>query len=74
MKPTMLSKDDTSGNDGCPSVYVEDGEFVVQGPEATPETLTALSNVLPGETAVRIKIDIVRAALTRYDAGLAHAR
>lgn len=74
MKPVMLAKDDSSGRDGCPSVYIESGEFVVLGPEVSPADLADLANVLPGETAVRIKIDVVRAALARYDAGAILAR
>lgn len=66
MKP--IAKDTSSGNDGCPSVYIEGDEFVVQGPEL--DSLADLQNVLPGETAVRIGIDVVREALARYDAGL----
>ncbi len=70
MKPIMLAKDAGSGDDGCPSVYIEDGEFVVQGPEVSAAGLADLANVLPGETAVRISIDVVREALARHDAGL----
>jgi hypothetical protein len=63
----MLAKDQSSGEQGCPSVYEDNGEFVVQGPE---HGLAGLANVLPGETAVRISPDVVRAALARLDAGL----
>ena len=66
MKP--IAKDTGSGNDGCPSVYIEGDEFVVQGPEL--DSLADLENVLPGETAVRIGINVVREALARHDAGL----
>lgn len=62
--PRLLAKDGTSGDDGCPSVYLEDGQFTVQGPEAE---LGSLKNVLPGETACRIGIDVVRRALAIYD-------
>lgn len=68
MKP--IAKDTSSGNDGCPSVYIEGDEFVVQGPEVDAAYLADLENVLPGETAVRIDIDVVREALARYDTGL----
>ena len=68
MKPVMLAKDSGSGRDGCPAVYIEDGQFVVQGPEVGAAELAELTNVLPGETAVRIKIDVVREALARYAA------
>jgi hypothetical protein len=66
-KPIMLAKDSGSGDDGCPSVWLKDGEFVVLGPTADP---AELSNVLPGETAARINIDVVRHALAAYDAGM----
>jgi hypothetical protein len=69
----MLAKDGDSGDDGCPSVYIEGGEFVVQGPEVSAAELAELTNVLPGETAVRISIDVVREALARYDAGVSLA-
>ena len=66
----MLAKDTGSGLDGCPAVYIEGDEFVVQGPELSAADATELKNVLPGETAVRISIDVVRAALARYDSGV----
>jgi hypothetical protein len=62
--PRLLAKDGTSGDDGCPSVYLEDGQFTIQGPAAD---LGALQNVLQGETACRISIDVVRRALAAYD-------
>ena len=68
MKP--IAKDRGSGDDGCPAVYIEGTAFVVQGPELDAAGLDNLQNVLPGETAVRIGIDVVREALARYDAGL----
>ena len=67
-KPIMLAKDPGSGNDGCPSVWLEGDEFTVLGPSAN---LTDLANVLPGEVAARIKIDVVRKALAAYDRGAA---
>jgi len=62
MKPVMLAKDADSGHSGCPSVYVDGDDLVVQGPAAD---LSELANVLPGETAARIKISVVRQALQR---------
>jgi hypothetical protein len=62
--PRMLAKDGTCGDDGCPAVYIEDGQFVIQGPAAD---VGALQNVRPGETASRISIDVVRQALAAYD-------
>jgi hypothetical protein len=63
MKPVMLAKDADSGHSGCPSVYVDGDELVVQGPPRP--NLSELANVLPGETAARIKISVVRQALQR---------
>jgi len=64
MKTTLLAKDESSGNGGCPSVHLrEDGMAVVQAPEVDAETFSGLPNVLPGERAVYIGPDvIVRAA------------
>ena len=61
-KPVMLAKDEDSGHGGCPSVYLDGDELVVQGPAAD---LSQLANVLAGETAARIKISVVRNALQR---------
>jgi hypothetical protein len=66
----MLAKDGNSGLDGCPAVYIDGTEFVVQGPELSGTEAAELKNVLPGETAVRISVDVVREALARYDAGI----
>lgn len=65
--PILLAKDGTCGDDGCPAVYAEDGQFTIQGPEAD---LAELQNVREGETACRISIDVVRRALAAYDAGV----
>jgi len=65
-KPRMLAKDHSSGEQGCPAVYIHGGEFVVQAPERGMDDLV---NVLPGEAAVRISIDVVRRALHAYDRG-----
>lgn len=68
-KPVMLAKDwDTSGEQGCPSVWAQDGELLFLGPEVDGGTLGSLDNVQPGETAVRLRPEVVRAALARYDA------
>jgi hypothetical protein len=63
-KPVMLAKDEDSGHGGCPSVYLDGDELVVQGPASD---LSKLVNVLPGETAARIKIGVVRKAMQRLD-------
>lgn len=62
--PRLLAKDTGSGDDGCPSVWLHNGQFTVLGPEAD---LSTLKNVLPGETACHISIDVVRRALAAYD-------
>lgn len=64
MELTLLAKDETSGRDGCPSVYLAaDGSLVVQGHLLDSATEGNLLHVLPGEGAVRIDPTIVRAAL-----------
>lgn len=66
MKLTLLAKDDTSGREGCPSIYfAEDGSLVVQGDLLDSATEANLLHVLPGEGAVRIKAEILREALAR---------
>jgi hypothetical protein len=65
-KPIMLAKEGSCGDDACPAVHLHRGRFTVQGEEVTT---TDLPNVAPGEAAVTISIDVVRAALARYDAG-----
>lgn len=62
--PRLLAKDGTCGDDGCPAVYIEDGQFTIQGPGAD---LAGLRNVRAGETACHISIDVVREALATYD-------
>ncbi len=67
MKLTKLYKDPGSGNGGCPTVYLgENGDLVVQGHVLDDDTFGNLQNVLPGESAVRIRADIVIGAIERY--------
>jgi hypothetical protein len=67
MKLTMLYKDQNSGGNGCPSIYLSDsGEFVVQGLELDDATSAELQNVLPGEGAVRIPAEVIIGAVDRY--------
>jgi hypothetical protein len=67
MKLTMLYKDESSGGNGCPSVYVTDsGDFVVQGSALDGEAFAQLENVLPGESAVCISSEVVVGAVERY--------
>ena len=69
MKLTRLSKDGTSGRDGCPTVYLaENGDVVVQGQELDAATLAELENVLPGERAVLIPADLLVGAVAQYRA------
>ena len=68
-KPVLLAKLDTSGEQGCPSVWAHEGELVFLGPEVNQVTLGQLDHVLPGETAVRLHPDVIRAALARWDSG-----
>jgi hypothetical protein len=65
-KPIMLAKEAGSGDDGCPSVHLDNGRFTVQAQEVST---ASLPHVLPGEAAVTIDIDTVRRALAAYDAG-----
>lgn len=70
MQLTMLAKDQGSGGNGCPSVYLaENGDLVVQGLSLDAETFGNLENVLPGESAVRIPADVVEAAISRMGQG-----
>jgi len=63
MKTTLLAKDASSGNGGCPSVHWrEDGMTVVQAPEVDADTFGGLPNVLPGERAVYIDPQVILAA------------
>jgi hypothetical protein len=52
-------------------VYLEEGDsdvidVVIQGDELDQETFAQLENVLPGENAVRIRLDIILGAIERY--------
>lgn len=62
--PRLLAKERGCGDDGCPSVWLDDGQFTILGSEAD---LLSLTNVQPGEIACRISIDTVRRALATYD-------
>ena len=66
MKLTLLAKDVESGKAGCPSVYLaDDGSLVIQGHLLDSATEGNLLDVLPGEGAVHIDPNIVRAALAQ---------
>jgi hypothetical protein len=67
MKLTKLYKDQGSGGNGCPTVYLgETGELVIQGVEVDAATVGELENLLPGEGAVRISPEVVLGAVERY--------
>jgi hypothetical protein len=69
MRLERLAKDDSSGNFGCPTVYLaEDGGLVVQADLVDDDTASQLENVLPGEGAVHIKREVVEEALRRLAA------
>ncbi|MFB4308352.1 hypothetical protein [Actinomadura sp. GTD37] len=69
MKLVMLYKDQGSGGNGCPSVYLaENGDLVVQGHAVDDDTFAELANVLPGENAVRIAPDVLKGAIERLRA------
>ena len=64
MDLTLLAKDVDSGREGCKSVYLaENGRLVIQAPLVDQATKANLLNLLAGEGAVEIDVDIVRAAL-----------
>lgn len=66
MNLRKLAKDADSGTNGCPTVYAVDelpADLVIQGVEAGASLIAELENVLPGETAVIIKREVVEEAL-----------
>ncbi|MGH3755519.1 MAG: hypothetical protein ACRDRP_23055 [Pseudonocardiaceae bacterium] len=66
MRLTLLAKDQESGKAGSESVYLaENGKLVIQGGLLDQATRANLLNLLAGEGAVEIDVDIVRAALTK---------
>lgn len=69
MELEMLAKDPSSGKTGCPAVYrLKDKIYaVVQGTVLDADTEENLVNLLPGESAVSIKIDVLREALRAID-------
>lgn len=62
----LLAKDESSGKAGCPSAYLaENGKLVIQGNLVDEATKANLLNLLTGEGAVEIDVDIVQAALAQ---------
>lgn len=69
MRLELLAKDPSSGKTGCAAVYRPEDAMncVVQGNQVDSDTAANLQNVLPGETAVSIPIDVLREALRAID-------
>jgi hypothetical protein len=63
-----LYKDQGSGGGGCPSVYAEDGAFVVVGDRADqdPAVAEGLTDLLPGEVAVRVPEEVLLGAAEEH--------
>lgn len=69
MKLDMLSKDMSSGEQGCPSCYLGDDVMVyVQAEEASPDAYDAAVNLLPRERLVRINPQVILDAADRIRA------
>jgi hypothetical protein len=67
MKLTILCKDEGSGKNGCPSVYLTDaGDLVIQGEALDGAAFAQLENVLPGEGAVCVSADLLTRAVELY--------
>jgi hypothetical protein len=68
MRLRKLAKDRDSGTNGCPAVYdidVQPEALVIQGDQADADIMATLENLLPGETAVIIKREVVEEALRK---------
>jgi hypothetical protein len=62
----LLAKDENSGRNGCPSIYIDEtGMAVVQGPEVEDAVKAAFQNPLPGETGVRIAPQVLITAAAK---------
>ena len=69
MKLTMLAKDMSSGEQGCPSCYLGDDLMAyVQAEEATSDAYEAAVNLLPRERIVRIDPQVILDAADRIRA------
>ncbi len=67
-----ICKDPESNPSGCQSVYLaENGMMAVQGLEMDAETFSNMDNLLPGESGVLIKPEILVEAARRYQEGTA---
>lgn len=62
-----LCKDPESNPGGCQSVYIaENGMMAVQGLTMDGDTYANMENLLPGESGVLIKPEIILAAAELY--------
>jgi len=63
-----LYKCNTSGGGGCPSVYAEDGSFLVVGDRADQDPVVAaqLTDLLPGEVAARVPEEVLLGAVEEH--------
>jgi len=63
-----LYKCNTSGGGGCPSVYAEDGSFLVVGDRADqePDVAAGLTDLLPGEVAARVPEEVLVGAVEEH--------
>ncbi|MEV0345537.1 hypothetical protein AB0H88_07215 [Nonomuraea sp. NPDC050680] len=69
MRLEMLYKDQGSGGNGCPAIYLaENGQVVVQGPAVDQDTFSNLANVLPGEIALQIAPEVLQGAVDKLRA------
>lgn len=69
MRLQKLCKDPDSNPTGCQSVYLaENGMMAVQGLAMDADTLANMENVLPGESGVLIKPEIILEAARLYQA------
>lgn len=66
-----LAKDPESIGGGCQTMYLAaNGMFGVQGLTADIDTMGNVENLLPGESVVLIKPEVVIEAVRRYQGGL----
>jgi hypothetical protein len=75
VKLRLLAKDQNSGRTGCPSCFADDdtpGMGIVWSNRLTwRESIRHIPNRLRGERGVRIKMDVLCAAVDEYRAGQA---
>lgn len=70
MRLQKICKDSDSNPGGCQTMYLaENGMFGVQGLTVDADSTANMEHLLPGETGVFIKPEIVCEAVDRYRAG-----